>query len=248
MLQKTVGIVLRTQDYGETHKLVTIFTKDLGKITTISRGANKPRSRLSAVSQLFIEAEFLLYIPKGLATLRQGDIISTYRHIREDLLRTTYAAYMIELTDKLIEEKSPEPFLYNELRQTLEWINNEEEYLVPLMMYEMKLFKKGGFAPVVDYCVNCSHHERLDAFSIQEGGALCNRCVTIDQYAMRLPPALFRILSIFLHVELDRVGNINMKSENVERLRSLLDQYYDQYGGYKIRSKKLLGQFKNLEE
>src|SRR5699024_5699267 len=102
MLQKTVGIVLRTQDYGETHKLVTIFTKDLGKITTISLGANKPRSRLSAVSQLFIEAEFLLYIPKGLATLRQGDIISSYRHILEDILRTSYASYMIELTEKLI--------------------------------------------------------------------------------------------------------------------------------------------------
>lgn len=248
MLQKTVGIVLRTQDYGETHKLVTIFTKEIGKITTISRGANKPRSRLSAVSQIFIEADFLLFVPKGLATLRQGDIISSYRHIREDLLRTTYAAYMIELTDKLIEEKSPEPFLYNELRQTLEWINDEEDYLVPLMMYEMKLFKKGGFAPVVDYCVNCNNNENLQSFSIQEGGALCDRCVSIDHYAMRLPPSLFRILSVFLHVELDRVGNINMKTTNIERLRTLLDQYYDRYGGYKIRSKRLLEQFRNLEK
>jgi len=248
MLQKTVGIVLRTQNYGETHKLVTIFTKDIGKVTTISRGANKPRSRLSAVSQLFIEAEFLLYIPKGLATLRQGEVLSTFRHIRADLSRTAYAAYIIELTDRLLEDKTPDPYIYHELKQTMDWINNEEDYLIPVMMYEMKLFKKGGFAPVVDQCVNCNREDKLSSFSVQEGGALCERCSSIDQYAIRLSPALFRILSICLHVDLNRVGNIKVKQENIALLRSLFDQYYDRYGGYHLKSKKFLNELNKLEE
>lgn len=248
MLQKTIGIVLRTQDYGETHKLVTIFTKDIGKITAISRGANKPRSRLSAVSQLFIEAEFLLYIPRGLATLRQGDIISTFRHIRTDLSRTAYAAYIIELTDRLIEEKRPDPYIYAELNRTLKYINDEEDYLIPVMMYEMKLFQKGGFAPIVDRCVNCNRNEHLYAFSVQEGGVLCERCVPIDRYAVRLPASLFRMLGIFLHVELDRIGNIKVKEENIARLRSLFDQYYERYGGYQLKSKKFLDDLYKLDD
>lgn len=248
MLRKTEGIVLRTQDYGETHKLVTLFTKEVGKITTISRGANKPRSRLSAVSQLFIEAEYLLYIPKGLATLRQGEVISTYRHIRADLSKTAYAAYIIELTDRILEDKTPDLYIYNELKQTMNWINEEEDYLIPIMMYEMKLFNKGGFAPVLDRCVNCNHTGSLVAFSVQEGGALCEPCMSIDQYAVRLSPSLLRILSICLHVELNRVGNIKVKAENIKLLQSLFDQYYDRYGGYKLKSKKFLKDLNKLEE
>lgn len=248
MLQKTEGIVLRTQDYGETHKLVTILTKEIGKITAISRGASKPRSRLSAVSQLFIEAEYLLYIPQGLATLRQGDVISTYRHIRADLTRTAYAAYTIELTDRIIEERNADLYIYNELKTTMQWINDAEAYLIPVMMYEMKLFQKGGFAPVVDQCVNCRQSEGLVAFSVQEGGVLCDRCITIDRYAVRLSPSLLRMLSIFLHVELERVGNINVKKRNITLLRDLLDQYYDRYGGYKLKSKKFLKELKHLEQ
>lgn len=248
MLQKSIGIVLRTQDYGETHKLVTIFTKDIGKITAISRGANKPRSRLSAVSQLFIEAEFLLYIPKGLATLRQGDIISTFRHIRTDLSRTAYAAYIIELTDRIVEEKNPDPYIYAELNRTLHYINNETDYLIPIMMYEMKLFQKGGFAPIVNRCVNCNQTENFYGFSVQEGGILCERCAPIDRYAVQLPPSLFRMLAIFLHVELDRVGKIKVKEENITKLRSLFDQYYDRYGGYRLKSKKFLDDLHKLDE
>lgn len=247
MLRKTVGIVLRTQDYGETHKLVTIFTKEVGKITAISRGANKPRSRLSAVSQLFIEAEFLLYIPKGLATLRQGDVVSTYRHIRTDLLRTGYAAYIIELTDRLLEEKVPDSYIYAELNNTLHFINDETDYLIPVMMYEMKLFKKGGFAPIVDRCVNCNRSEDLCAFSLQEGGLLCERCIVIDRYAVQLNPPLIRTLAIFLHVELNRIGNIKMKAENIALLRSLFDEYYERYGGYRLKSKKFLDDLQKLD-
>lgn len=248
MLYKTVGIVLRTQDYGETHKLVTIFTKDFGKLTAISRGANRPKSRLSSVSQPFVEGEFLLYVPKGLATIRQGEIISVFRNIRTDLSRTAYSAYIVELTDKLISEKTPDPFIYNELKMTLDWINREEAYDIPVMMYEMKLFQKGGFAPIVDQCVNCNSVKRPFVFSIQEGGSLCSNCAAIDKYAIQLEPPLFRMLAMFLQIELNRVGNIKVKKSNVEKLRLLFDQYYDRYGGFTLKSKKFLNEINKLTD
>lgn len=246
MLHKTVGIVIRTQDYGETNKLVTIFTKKIGKVTTISRGSNRPRSRLSAVSQLFIEGDFLLYVPKGLATLRQGDIIKSFRNIRQDLARTAYAAYIVELTDKLMEEKQSDSFLYDQLRLTLDWINREDDYAIPVMMYELKIFKKGGFAPVIDQCVNCHSKDKPFLFSIQEGGALCTRCRTIDEHAIQLEPVLFKILSICLHVGLERIGNIKVKDNNIRVLRMIIDQYYDRYGGFTLKSKKFLEQLDEL--
>lgn len=247
MIEKTPGIVLRTQDYRETHKLVTIFTKKFGKLTAISQGANKPRSRLSAVSQLFTYAHFLLYVPKGLATLRQGEILSTFRHIQEDFTRTSYTAYIIELTDKIIEERKPAPFLFDELIQTVYWINDQEDYHIPLMMYEMKLFEYGGFAPVVDRCVNCHQKYPFIGFSVQEGGALCERCASLDPYATPLPPSLWKMLLIFQQVPLKRIGKVRVKEENIALLRKLFDAYYVRYGGYRLKTKKFLDSFDSFD-
>lgn len=247
MLKQIEGIVLKTQDYGETHKIVTIFTKDVGKLSAIARGANRPKSRLSALSQLFIQADFLIYLTKGLSTVQQGQIVRSYREIREDIVKTAYASYIIELTDKLLDDKQPDPYIYNELQQTLTWINEKEDYMIPLMMYELKLFEKGGFAPVLDRCVNCHHKELLTSFSIREGGLLCDQCHTIDPAKIVLSKALVKILPILLHVRLEKVGNITVKRENQQLIRKILDQYYDQYGGFQLKSKRFLKQIDLLQ-
>lgn len=247
MLRQIEGIVLKSQDYGETHKIITIFTKDIGKITAIARGANKPKSKLSAVSQVFIKSEFLVYITKGLGTVQQGQTINSHRYIREDIIKTAYAAYMLELTDKMLEDKTPDPFIYHQLQQTLDWMNSEEEFMIPLLMYEMKLFAKGGFAPVVDSCVNCSRTDGLTSFSIQEGGVLCQTCYSIDGRAVQLSANLIKILSIFLHVGLERVGNISMKKQNEQLLRTIFSEYYDVFGGFDLKSRKFLNQIDLLQ-
>src|SRR5690625_1146290 len=153
MLTKVEGIILKSKDYGETHKIVTIYTKQYGKLSAICRGANKVKSRLSSVTQPFIKGDFLIYLSKGLSTVRQGEMINSFRHIREDIIKTAYAAYITELTDKLMESKQPDHYLYTQLSHTLTWLNDKEEYSIPIMMYEFKLFNKGGFAPLVDRCV-----------------------------------------------------------------------------------------------
>lgn len=58
MLTKCEGIVLRTNDYGETNKIITLLTREHGKIGVLARGAKKPNSRLSAISQPFLYASF----------------------------------------------------------------------------------------------------------------------------------------------------------------------------------------------
>lgn len=242
MLRQVEGIVLKSRDYGETHKIITIYTKQIGKITAIARGANKPKSKLSAVSQVFIQGDFLIYVSKGLSTIQQGQTMASYRHIREDIVKTAYTAYIVELTDKLLDERQPDTFLYEQLCQTMRWIDMNDTFMIPIMMYELKMFAKGGFAPVVDRCVICGRTESLHSFSIQEGGVLCQQCHHMDPRSVLLHGSLFKLLAIFLHVELERIGTISVKSENEQLLRRLFDQYYEEYGGFTLKSKKFLAQ------
>src|SRR5699024_5062164 len=112
--KKINGVIIKTQDYSETHKIITIFSNKIGKFTAIARGAKKPKSRMAALTQPFIYCEFLVYISKGLSTLQQGNSLNSFRSIREDIFKSAYAAYIAELTDKLMDSHSPDSYLYEQ--------------------------------------------------------------------------------------------------------------------------------------
>src|SRR5699024_11768395 len=105
VLRTIEGIVIRTQNYSETHKIITIFSKELGKISAICRGANKTKSKLSSLAQPFIKASFLIYLSKGLSTVQQGEIIEYFRSIRVDIIKTAYVEYLIEIITILFDDK-----------------------------------------------------------------------------------------------------------------------------------------------
>lgn len=246
MLRRVEGIVIKTQDYGETHKIITLFTDELGKITAIARGANKAKSRLSAITQPLIRGEFLIYLSKGLSTLQQGEVIDSFKGIRNDIIKTAYASYLNELSMLLIDDKVSESYLYQELIQTLKWIDLEDEAMIPVMMLEMKLFIKGGFAPIVDACVRCGTVSDLTSFSVNNGGLLCSSCFNTDPDAVQLNPNLIRLLQIFQTVKLEDVGTINVKQANIRLFRQLFDAYYEKYGSYNLKSKRFLEQINRL--
>ncbi|MFD2046095.1 DNA repair protein RecO [Ornithinibacillus salinisoli] len=247
MLEKIEGIVIKTMDYGETHKIVTIFSRKIGKFSALAKGAKKTKSRMAAVTQPFIYGQFLVYVNSGLSSIQQGEIIQSFRTIREDIIKTAYLAYITELTEKLIDDQSPDSYLYDQLYQTVSWIAENEDVDIPIIMYELKLFAKGGFAPILDKCVHCGTTENLSAFSIVEGGLLCRKCLYKDQQAISLSIALIKLLHMFSRIGLEQVGKISVKPENKLLLRKLLDSYYDRYGGYYLKSKRFLSQLDLLK-
>ena len=100
MLQKCEGIVIRSTDYGESNKVVTLYTRELGKVGVMARGAKKPNSRLSAITQLFTHGYFLVQKGSGLGSLQQGEMVSSLRTIREDIFLTAYASYIQETLER----------------------------------------------------------------------------------------------------------------------------------------------------
>lgn len=248
MLEKIEGIVIKTIDYGETGKIITILSKKIGKFTALARGAKKPRSRMAAVAQPFTFGQFFVYINRGLSTVQQGEVINNFRKIKEDIVKTAYTAYITELTDKLLDDKAADSFIYEQLYATMQWISDKEDYEIPIMMYELKLFAKGGFAPIVSHCINCGSNNGPFAFSISEGGLLCNKCSYLDEIKIVLTDTQVKLLQIFQSIGLEQVGEISVKKRNRKLLRQIIDAYYDRYGGFHLKSRRFLNQLEKFNE
>ena len=202
---------------------------------------------MAAVTQPFILGQFFVYVNPGLSTIQQGEIIDSFRSIREDIEKTAYTAYLVELTEKLLDEKQPDPFLYDELIHTLKRIADYEDYAVPVMMYELKAFNKGGFQPILYSCTRCGDKQGPFTFSIGEGGLLCRPCSSLDEQSIPLTMVQVKLLQIFHSVSIEKVGEISVKPDNVRLLRQILDAYYDHYGGFYLKSKKFLIQLDQLK-
>ena len=219
MLQKCEGIVLRTTDYGETNKIVTLYTREWGKIGVMARGAKKPKSRLSAITQPFTYGFFLLQNGRGLGNMQQGEIITPLRAIKEDIFLTAYASYVVELTDKSTDEKKTNPFIFELLYQTLTYLNEGYDPEILKNIYEMKMLPVLGLYPILNQCAVCGDKEGQFSFSIREGGIICHRCLTKDPYHLKISSATVKLLRIFYFFDLNRLGKYFCKSGNKSRAK-----------------------------
>jgi DNA repair protein RecO (recombination protein O) len=248
VLEKCEGIVIRTTDYAETNKIVTLFTREWGKVGVMARGAKKTNSRLTAVTQPFTYGYFLVQRGRGLGGLQQGELISSMRSIREDIFLTAYASYVVDLTDKSTEEKKPNPFLFELLLQTLQYMNEGYDLDILVNIYEMKMLNVIGLYPVLDQCASCGRTEGNFAFSIREGGILCQHCLQKDPYHYKVSPATIRLLRIFYLLDLSRLGNISVKAETKAELKKIINAYYEEYSGLHLKTKKFLDQLDSFKD
>ncbi|UAL51073.1 DNA repair protein RecO [Metabacillus dongyingensis] len=247
MLQKCEGIVIRTNDYGETNKIVTIYTRELGKVGVMARGAKKPNSRLTSSTQLFTYGYFLFQKSSGLGGLQQGETISSMRGIREDIFLTAYASYTAELLDKSTEQNEPNPFLFELFNQTLQLLNEGVDPDVLLYIFEMKIVNVLGLYPQLDSCVNCSSKDGTFHFSIRENGFICHRCFEVDPYRLPISQATAKLLRLFYYFDLERLGKVTVKPETKAELKLVIDSYYSEYSGIFLKSKKFLDQMESLK-
>lgn len=247
MLQKGEGIVIRCVDYGETNKIVTAFTRDSGKIAFMARGVKKPRSSLASVTQLFTYGHYLYFTGKGMGTLRQGEVLDTFRALREDIYRTAYAAYIAELLDRLTDEKSPKPFLFEWLYQSLHYIDEGVDPEVISFIFEAKMLNVAGIRPQLEKCVNCGKQEGQFVFSVKEGGLLCSRCAAIDPRHLKLSGASLKLMRLFVNMDMKRLGKVSLKPKTKKELKLALTAYYEEYSGLKLKSKRFLDQMERME-
>ncbi|WP_017755820.1 DNA repair protein RecO [Calidifontibacillus oryziterrae] len=248
MLQKVEGIVIRTNDYGETNKIVTLFTREMGKIAVIARGAKKPKSRFTSISQVFVHGYYLVQISSGLGTLQQGEIISSFRGIREDLYQAAYAANVIELTDKLTDNKTTNPYLFEVLYQTLNYMNEGIDPEILLYIFETKMLTLAGIRPKLDGCVLCSSNEGEFAFSIREGGFLCHRCVYKDTTIITISQATIKLLRLFYYFDLHRLGKVSVSEHTKKEIKLIIGSLYDEYSGLHLKSKRFIDQLHHLDD
>ncbi|HZG16241.1 MAG TPA: DNA repair protein RecO [Candidatus Bathyarchaeia archaeon] len=244
MLVKWEGIIIRSVDYGESSKVITLFSREHGKVGIMARGAKKPKSRLTAVSQLFTHGYYMCKTGagSGMPDLSQGEIVESYRELRQDIVRTAYAAYVAELIDRLTHEREPNPFLFQLLALTFRYLDEGKDPEILARIVESKMLIVAGLRPQLEACCNCGREEEPYTISVSQGGLLCPQCQASDPYAIAVTSGTWKLLRLFQLFDLERLGEIEVKPATRSQLRHVLRSFIDEHLDLRLKSRSFLDQ------
>lgn len=244
MQGKWEGIVIRTIDYGEGNKILVLFTKEAGKVSVMARGAKKLKSRHSAIAQLFTYGEFACYAPgNAMGTLNSGDIVKSYHRLREDLHKSAFSAYLVEMVDKLLNDREGSAFLFDQLLAGLDGIEDEKDPWMIIHIFELKMLGFAGYAPVLDRCASCG--EELQPpyrFSAALGGAACGVCKAKDAYAIPVQDRTYKLLRLMQPLDLRRLGRVEVSAEVKQELKKCMRAFMDAHLDIRWKSRSFLEQ------
>lgn len=170
------AVVLRHSDFGEADRILTLYTRQLGKTRAIVKGARKITSRKAGHLEPFTRVRLQLAKGRDMPVVTQADTIEAYTPLREDLVLTGQASYVIELLDRFTyDEGSDRSAVFELLTETMKRLAAKTNPWLAIRYYEMRLLDHLGFRPKLFECAHCGR-EILPVdqfFSFAAGGVIC---------------------------------------------------------------------------
>lgn len=146
---RTEGIILKRSNFGETDKILTVLTRQHGKLKVLAKGVRKITSRRAGSVELFNHSLLFLAVGKTFDLLTEARPLATFPRLRRNLNKVAATFYLVELADKLLPEKQENRLVFNLLSQTLARLEKEktENWGNFLEDFEKSLLRLTGFWP-----------------------------------------------------------------------------------------------------
>ena len=178
MVEAVEGIILFERDYGDTSKILDVYTKEHGLIGVISKGCKRIKSPLRSVSSKLTYGVFQLHYKEDkLSTLISVDVLDNFKNIVLDIKRVSYASFLLELTYQVARQNNHKD-IYDLLINALKKINEGFDPMVIMNIIELKYLDYLGVMPVIDGCSMCGRTSSIATLSSLRGGYVCNKCRT----------------------------------------------------------------------
>lgn len=227
MYIKTDGIVLRTTDYKDNDRLLTVLTHELGKITVRARGAKSSRSKLKAACQLMAFSELTLLEYQGRYILTESVTKELFSPLQNDLERLSLASYFLQVTECVAPEEDPVPEVLSLLLNALYALAKlrKPQDLVKAV-FELRLCCMIGFLPDLRGCMVCGRSQP-DRFNIAQGALQCAGCRNENTDGIRLPvsAATLAALRYICTAEPKKIFSFTVSEQALRELNGITESY-----------------------
>ncbi|MBI4971806.1 MAG: DNA repair protein RecO [Candidatus Omnitrophica bacterium] len=177
-IQKTEALVLKKFDFRDTSLIVTLFTRDFGKMKVVVKGVRKEGSSDLVHFEVLNHIDIVFYekARAELHLLSESFLIDPILELRNSFRTYTFGCYLAELVDALFEIHEPSPKIFDFLLETLKRITSRN-ISCEVLKFELGILKAAGLSPGINACVRCAKSsDSRWSWSPRQGGLLCGAC------------------------------------------------------------------------
>jgi DNA repair protein RecO (recombination protein O) len=180
---RTFALVIRSVDVMETSSVLTLFTRDLGKVAALAKGARRVKSPFQAALDLLSVCDIVVLhkASEALDLVTEAALVERFDSLRRDLAALYAGYYIAELLSDLTDLHDPHPKLYDAAVVTLRHLGDAKLRPRRLVRFEMAALRELGLMPALEECVHCGKAVETEgqevAFGLATGGVLCKLCL-----------------------------------------------------------------------
>ncbi|HVA45705.1 MAG TPA: DNA repair protein RecO [Pirellulales bacterium] len=244
--EKATALVLRAVEFSETSSVVTLFTREFGKVRGLAKGARRLKGPFESALDLLARCRivFLRKSSDALDLLTEAKLEKRFRPAARDLSSLYAGYYVAELLNELTDDADPHPDLFDLSVETLAALERGEVAVPPLVLrFELAALRSLGHLPSLDRCVECGQHiEPVGrvAFGLSSGGILCTRCRPGSKHVVLLHAGTLKLLQRFADSQSDSWRRIELGRSAAGELRGVLNHYLAHLLGHKPRMQEYL--------
>lgn len=237
MIEEVEGIIISEVAYGETSKIINVYSKQHGIIGIICKGAKSPKSKLRAFTTRFTYGVFNIYYKQNkLSTLISVDPINNLNNIKSDITLIGYLTFITELATQIFKQNDNEN-IYNLYIASILKIEEGLNPLIITNILELKLLDFLGVSLELNKCVKCGSKENIVTLDYLEGGFICQKCHTTEEI---IDQKVIKMIRMYYYVDINSISKIDISFDISMKINKLLDDYYDKYTGLYLYSKSFL--------
>ena len=240
---RTRALVLRTFDQGESDRVVHLYTRTLGRVGAIAKGARRSKRRFPGTLEILSIVEVRLVDPPRAALMRleSAKLARAFEGIPAQLGRFAIACQFLELLDRATPERLPQPELFQFAEGVLDVVDAEAPDPLLALLVLAKTLARLGYRPQLARCTVCGSElaaSQRAAFLPAQGGAVCRSCTAPED--ARIPARLFRALEACLRQPLRARAELGFGPRDVELAGRLVERFFRFHIGFELRSEAFL--------
>lgn len=181
------GLVLRVTAFNDTDAILTLLTRNHGKLSVKARGLRRKNSPLTAPCQLLAFGEFILFEYRGMYSINEAHSIELFQNLRKDIVKLSLGTYFLQVAEVLCQEDIPNPALQSLALNCLYALSKLDVHINQVKAaFELRSICLAGYTPDLHGCYRCEN-PIPNRFNITDGRVECITCRDPESDSIRLP-------------------------------------------------------------
>jgi len=244
MLYKAEGIILKSSEFQDADKIVTIFSNNYGKIRAIAKGVRKTKSKFGSSMEILTCAIFLFYKGRNLDIISQTEILDSFFSTCKQINKYALAVNCAEVINKLTEDREINGNLYFLFKELLYYIKEAKDPKLLALSFKWKVLQVIGYKPSLFKCFRCNKKiegEKEIFFRIADGGITCSKCARQDKKDyISITEYFIRLLRRILITSLSSISKATISRERIEELEYITNIYLAYYSDIIFKTERFL--------